>query len=196
MPRGVGGRDGPASAEAVVVVILSYPPGVGTTPLYLYDWCTRQRNGRDKRGVEVRLHLRLSPTNWPLETSPLRQSVPPPIYQSTISHTLHTMLYSRWTAVATLLLSLPARAAFECVFESNSIPYDLNPLGSLRTTTKENQTPPTTSEAKVLLELCGAEGLPKEDGVADEDQVRPLCGDQALSRAHDSARATPESASK
>jgi hypothetical protein len=81
------------------------------------------------------------------------------------------MLYSRWTAVAALLLTLPAQAAFECVFMSNSIPYDLNPLGNLRTTTKENQTPPTTSEAKVLMELCGAEGIPKEEGVADEDQV-------------------------
>lgn len=121
-------------------------------------------------------YLRLRPTDWPLETSPPKSTVPnlslPYLSTSAISHIpARAMLYSRWTAVVTLLLALPAHAAFECVFESNSIPYDLNPLGNLRTTTKENQTPPTTSEAKVMLELCGADGIPKEDGVADEDQV-------------------------
>lgn len=77
---------------------------------------------------------------------------------------------SKWAVFALLFHALPVKP-FECIFDVASASYDLTPLAGLRTTTKENQTPPTTSEARVTLELCGQSGIPKEDGVSDEDQV-------------------------
>ena len=73
--------------------------------------------------------------------------------------------------LALWVLQVPIRA-FDCVFQVESASYDLSALAGLRTATKENQTPPTTSEAKVALDLCGGSGIPKEDGVSEEDQVR------------------------
>ena len=64
--------------------------------------------------------------------------------------------------------------AFDCVFQASGIDYDLKSLGGLRTTSKETSTPPTTSVAKVSLDICGENGLPWEDDVSDEDQVRIL----------------------
>lgn len=71
----------------------------------------------------------------------------------------------------TFLAFLPLIAAFDCSITASSISYDLSPLTGLRTASKDSSTPPTTSEAKVSMNLCAAEGLGKEDGVADEDQV-------------------------
>ncbi|XAO27439.1 hypothetical protein I312_106293 [Cryptococcus bacillisporus CA1280] len=70
----------------------------------------------------------------------------------------------------TFLAFLPLIAAFDCSLTASSISYDISPLTGLRTASKDSSTPPTTSEAKVSMNLCAAEGLGKEDGVADEDQ--------------------------
>lgn len=71
----------------------------------------------------------------------------------------------------TFLAFLPLVAAFDCSITAFSISYDISPLAGLRTASKDSSTPPTTSEVKVSMNLCGGEGLGKEDGVADEDQV-------------------------
>ncbi|WVQ84562.1 hypothetical protein IAT38_006716 [Cryptococcus sp. DSM 104549] len=70
-----------------------------------------------------------------------------------------------------VLLLSPLVTSFECSLTASSIPYDLSPLKGYRSAAKDTHTPPTTSEAKVELELCSPEGLKKEDGVADEDQA-------------------------
>ncbi|KIR59273.1 hypothetical protein I314_04788 [Cryptococcus bacillisporus CA1873] len=70
----------------------------------------------------------------------------------------------------TFLAFLPLIAAFDCSLTASSISYDISPLTGLRTASKDSSTPPTTSEAKVSMNLCAAEGLGKEDDVADEDQ--------------------------
>lgn len=77
-----------------------------------------------------------------------------------------------WPVLSILILAIPIDA-FDCAFQASSIDYDLKPLGGLRTSSKENPTPPTTSEGKVFMDLCGENGIPKEDDVADEDQVGP-----------------------
>jgi hypothetical protein len=73
----------------------------------------------------------------------------------------------------TLALSLVAFAlrvqAFDCAVTASGIQYDLKPLGGLRTATHTSSTPPTSNEAKVLMNLCGDIG--SEDGVSDEDRV-------------------------
>ncbi|OCF43670.1 hypothetical protein I317_02420 [Kwoniella heveanensis CBS 569] len=71
------------------------------------------------------------------------------------------------------LTALPLVPAYQCAFTVSDIPYDINPLSGVREVSKETPTPPTTSEAVVKMELCGSEGLGKEDGVADEDQCPP-----------------------
>lgn len=62
-------------------------------------------------------------------------------------------------------------SAFSCEVSASGIEYDLRPLAGLRTAVRESDTPPTKSEARATLDLCG-DGMPREDGVADEDQVR------------------------
>ncbi|WWD19782.1 hypothetical protein CI109_104246 [Kwoniella shandongensis] len=74
------------------------------------------------------------------------------------------------TLLAPLLLSLPSTYSFSCSLSPSSIPYDLSPLTGVRETSRVSETPPTTSEAKVFMELCKEGGLGKEDGLSDEDQ--------------------------
>ncbi|WWC91871.1 uncharacterized protein L201_006818 [Kwoniella dendrophila CBS 6074] len=68
---------------------------------------------------------------------------------------------------------LPLVTPFSCSLTASSIPYDLSPLQGIREVSKDTATPPTTSEAKVKMELCEPDGIGKEDGVADEDQCPP-----------------------
>jgi hypothetical protein len=76
----------------------------------------------------------------------------------------------RSTLLSLLFTSLALRShAFDCSFTASGISYDLNPLEGLRTATHTSSTPPTSNEARVLLNLCGSIG--GEDGVADEDKV-------------------------
>ncbi|KAK8853356.1 hypothetical protein IAR55_004060 [Kwoniella newhampshirensis] len=72
-----------------------------------------------------------------------------------------------------LLLLLPHTYSFSCSPSAGSLPYDLTPLSGLRQTSKGTSTPPTTSEAKVYMELCAEGGLGKEEGLSDEDQCPP-----------------------
>ena len=73
-----------------------------------------------------------------------------------------------------LLLALPA-FPFSCNVVANDIKYDLSPLSGPRSASRNTQTPPTTSEARVLMDLCSDQGIKKEEKVADEDQVgRPV----------------------
>lgn len=72
-----------------------------------------------------------------------------------------------------LLLSatiIPA-LAFDCALTASGVRYDLKPLGGLRTTSHTSSTPPSSNEARVLMNLCG--GIGGEDGVSDEDKVSP-----------------------
>jgi hypothetical protein len=99
-------------------------------------------------------------------------STPPSI--SSTSHyyyasTIRTISTMRSTILAiSLAFALPARA-FDCALTVSGIQYDLKPLGGLRTATHTSSTPPTSNEAKVLMNLCGDIG--SEDGISDEDQV-------------------------
>lgn len=65
---------------------------------------------------------------------------------------------------------LPLSSAFKCLLTASDITYDISPLGNLRTTDSETDTPPTRSAARVRMDLCG-KGVGQEDGVEDEDQV-------------------------
>ena len=62
------------------------------------------------------------------------------------------------------LLNLPS--------PSNS--YDLSPLSDLQLIEDTKKTPPTETTSRVRFKLCGGEGdgIGKEEGVDDEDQVR------------------------
>jgi hypothetical protein len=71
-------------------------------------------------------------------------------------------------ALMAAVLALHA-SAFDCALTAAGIQYDLKPLGGLRTATHTSSTPPTSNEAKVLMNLCG--GIGSEDGVSDEDKV-------------------------
>lgn len=77
------------------------------------------------------------------------------------------MRHTAWAAVlsATIIPVL----AFDCALTASGIKYDLKPLGGLRTTSHTSSTPPSSNEAKVLMNLCGEIG--NEDGVKDEDKV-------------------------
>jgi hypothetical protein len=76
----------------------------------------------------------------------------------------------RSTVLSLFAISLALRAqAFDCALTASGINYDLKPLGGLRTATHTSSTPPTSNEARVLLNLCG--GIGDEDGVSDEDKV-------------------------
>ncbi|WVR09557.1 hypothetical protein IAU60_006626 [Kwoniella sp. DSM 27419] len=76
-------------------------------------------------------------------------------------------------AILATAVLLPITAAFSCSLTSSDIPYDLNALSGTKVLSKESQTPPTTSEAKVSMELCGNDGLGPEDGIPDEDKCPP-----------------------
>jgi hypothetical protein len=100
-------------------------------------------------------------------------TVTPPSISSTSYHyyasTIRTSSTMRSTILAiSLAFSLPARA-FDCALTVSGIQYDLKPLGGLRTATHTSSTPPTSNEARVLMNLCGDIG--SEDGVSDEDKV-------------------------
>ena len=69
-----------------------------------------------------------------------------------------------------LLPLLSLAAAFECAFTANGVSYDLTPLGGVRSASSRTDTPPTQSEARLRMDLCG-DGVGREDGLADEDQV-------------------------
>ncbi|GFZ50969.1 hypothetical protein JCM24511_08727 [Saitozyma sp. JCM 24511] len=70
------------------------------------------------------------------------------------------------------LLCLPLAAAWTCDLTASSISYDLSPLSGLRRTGRDSSTPPSTSQARVELDLCG-EGIGVEEGVPEEDQCEP-----------------------
>jgi hypothetical protein len=100
-------------------------------------------------------------------------TVTPPSISSTSYHyyasTIRTSSTMRSTILAiSLAFALPARA-FDCALTVSGIQYDLKPLGGLRTATHTSSTPPTSNEARVLMNLCGDIG--SEDGVSDEDKV-------------------------
>lgn len=79
----------------------------------------------------------------------------------------------RTTVLSLFMTALALRAqAFDCALTASGINYDLKPLGGLRTATHTSSTPPTSNEAKVLMNLCG--GIGDEDGVSDEDRVSHL----------------------
>jgi hypothetical protein len=74
------------------------------------------------------------------------------------------------TTIAVFVAALALQVqAFDCALTASGIQYDLKPLGGLRTATHTSSTPPTSNEAKVLMNLCGDIG--SEDGVSDEDKV-------------------------
>jgi hypothetical protein len=75
-------------------------------------------------------------------------------------------------AILTLSLTsfVPANAQFQCKTTLSSTSYDLTALAGVKEISKQTETPPTISEARVRLELCG-DGLELGDG-AEEDQVR------------------------
>jgi hypothetical protein len=103
-------------------------------------------------------------------------TVTPPSITYTSYHyyasTIKTSCTMRSTILAiSLALALPARA-FDCALTVSGIQYDLKPLGGLRTATHTSSTPPTSNEARVLMNLCGDIG--SEDGVSDEDKVSHL----------------------
>jgi hypothetical protein len=76
----------------------------------------------------------------------------------------------RSLSIALLASAIALRAqAFDCALTAAGIEYDLKPLGGLRTATHTSSTPPTSNEAKVLMNLCG--GIGSEDGASDEDKV-------------------------
>lgn len=69
------------------------------------------------------------------------------------------------------LASLSAAQAFSCKQTINGKDYDLGPLGGLREVSKESDTPPTKTIARVRMDLCSEDGVSKEDGVDEKDQV-------------------------
>ncbi|WVO16713.1 hypothetical protein L204_104394 [Cryptococcus depauperatus] len=72
--------------------------------------------------------------------------------------------------MAPLLNILPLFVvAFDCSLTVSSIAYDISLLSGRRTASKDTSTPPTTSKAKVTMDLCSS-GIGREDGVSDEDQ--------------------------
>jgi hypothetical protein len=100
-------------------------------------------------------------------------TVTPPSISSTSHHhyasTIRISSTMRSTIIAiSLAFALSARA-FDCALTVSGIQYDLKPLGGLRTATHTSSTPPTSNEARVLMNLCGDIG--SEDGVSDEDKV-------------------------
>ena len=83
--------------------------------------------------------------------------------------------------ILVILFALPVHP-FSCKFTDSSVDYDITPLAGLHQANKQTSTPPTTSEAVVLMDLCGDSGVSREDGIPDEDQVRferPRSGSQA-----------------
>lgn len=73
-------------------------------------------------------------------------------------------------ALPTLLLALPTHT-FSCQHTAAGVTYDFSRLSGLRSVNKHSPTPPTTSEAQVQMDLCGPSGVPRENDIADEDQV-------------------------
>lgn len=51
--------------------------------------------------------------------------------------------------------------------------FDLTALDGVRSSIKETDTPPTKSEAKVKMSLCGDDGIGNDDTLAEEDQCPP-----------------------
>jgi autophagy-related protein 27 len=63
------------------------------------------------------------------------------------------MLHSLSLSFLPLLPSL-ASAAFDCSFDVSSHHFNLTPLKGLHTTSKTADTPPTTENTTVFLDLC------------------------------------------
>ena len=79
----------------------------------------------------------------------------------------------RSVAFSLFLTTIALRVqAFDCALTASGIQYDLKPLGGLHTATHTSSTPPTSNEARVLMNLCGNIG--GENGVSDEDKVSNL----------------------
>ncbi|RXK41480.1 hypothetical protein M231_01188 [Tremella mesenterica] len=76
----------------------------------------------------------------------------------------------RWGLI--FLLAIQTQA-FDCSLSINNVPYDLSPLSGLRESTKDASTPPTTSRAKVLMDLCG-------NGVDDDSEGDDKCPPTSL----------------
>jgi hypothetical protein len=71
-----------------------------------------------------------------------------------------------------LLLLATCVDAFSCSLDVGSIHYDISPLSGLRVAEqKDTPTPPTTNDAMVRMDLCSEDGLQKEEGIDDRDQV-------------------------
>jgi hypothetical protein len=77
-----------------------------------------------------------------------------------------------------LLATLSTVSAFDCKLTLPSLDrskpdevFDLNPLSGQRSASKETDTPPTKNEAVVKMQLCGDDGVEKDDKLSEEDQV-------------------------
>ena len=73
-------------------------------------------------------------------------------------------------ALLLVLLALPAQALM-CDLTAGGQHYDLTPLGGLHQASTKTDSPPTVYEARATFDICSEDGIPREDGVADEDQV-------------------------
>jgi hypothetical protein len=69
------------------------------------------------------------------------------------------------------LTSISAVHGFSCKQTVDGKDYDLGPLGGLREVSKESDTPPSKTIARVRMDLCSEDGVQKEDGVDEKDQV-------------------------
>lgn len=76
--------------------------------------------------------------------------------------------------LAALASSLVHGAPPSCQVAVGTAKFDLSALSAVRTVELTRQTPPTETTDRVRMILCGGDdgGLPREDGVAEQDQVR------------------------
>ncbi len=82
------------------------------------------------------------------------------------------------TLLLSLLSTTLAATSFDCKLtipsgdrSKSSQYFDLTTLEGLRSALKETDTPPTKSEAKVTMALCGDDGIGSDDALSEEDQV-------------------------
>jgi hypothetical protein len=80
--------------------------------------------------------------------------------------------YALFTSLC--LTGLSAAQSFSCNPTVGGKTYDLAPLAGVREVSKESDTPPTKTVARVRMELCAGDGLKKDDGVDERDQVRSV----------------------
>ena len=76
------------------------------------------------------------------------------------------------------LLPSPSSAAdsrtCELSLPNLSSAYDLSPLSELQTIESTSKTPPTDTIHRVRMRLCGEDGIGKEEGVEEYDQVKAI----------------------